>query len=176
MGKGVMIKKTCHLEEEITRCLNADKLTPEFKKHLSDCPLCQEIASVQGWMKQLKNKSWNAEMSDKILPQPEAIWERATIKRRPDRKLVKKALKPLLFPQIFSYGVLILGFFILLFPNMKKIRNILDSSSSAGFAIDSLSKLASELLPYFLMPMFIVLISILFCVFVLAFEKRKKTA
>ena len=94
--------------------------------------------------------------------------------RRPDKRLVKKALRPLIYPRIFSYGVLLIGV-VLFIANIKKIGNFLDSSAGVGPLLDAISKM-TQILPYFFLPMVVVIISMLFCVFVVAFEKRKKTA
>ncbi len=64
----------------------------------------------------------------------------------------------MMFPQVISYPILLIGVIFLFFSNMNQIGNM------------------AQLFPLFLFPMVIVIISMLFCVFVLAFEKRKKTA
>ena len=170
-----MRKKICHLEKEVIDCMKAEKLSPEIKKHISECPFCKDVASVHKWINQFKNRSWNAEMLEKTLPDPETIWNRAYKKRRPDKGLVRKALRPLIYPRVFSYGVLIIGVIFLFLSNMKEIGNIIDSSSGAGPVLDSLSKIIAQFFPLFLIPMVIVFISMFFCVFVVAFEKQKKT-
>ncbi len=170
-----MRKKICHLEKEVIDCLKAEKLSPEIKKHISECPFCKDVVSVHKWINQFKSRSWNAEMLEKTLPDPETIWNRAYAKRRPDKRLVRKALRPLIYPRVFSYGVLIIGVIFLFLSNMKEIGNIIDSSLRAGPVLDSLSKIVAQFFPYFFIPMVIVFISMLFCVFVVAFEKRRET-
>lgn len=169
-----MRKKTCHLEREVINGLKKEKLSPEIKKHISECPLCEDIVFVHRWMSQFKNRSWNAEILEKILPDAKTIWNRAQT-RRADKELVKKALRPLIYPRILSYGFLIIGVVILFLSSIKKTGNILDSNSGAGPILDSLSKTIVQFFPFFLIPMVIVLISMLFCVFIAAFERRKKT-
>jgi Fe2+ transport system protein B len=171
-----MRKKSCHLENEVMDCLKAGKLSPEIKKHLSECPYCKEVASIHKWVKQLKNRSWNAVMAEKVLPEPETIWNRVYAKRRPDRELVKKALRPLIYPRVFSYPILIIGVIFLFLSNMKEIGNTIASSLLTGPALDAFSKIITQFFPLFLIPMFIVFFSMLFCVFVVALEKLKKTA
>ena len=170
-----MRRTICHLEKEVIDCLKAEKLSPEIKKHISECPICKDIVSVYEWISQFKNRSWKAEMLEKALPDPETIWNKAYAKRRPDKRLVKKALRPLIYPQVFSYCVLIIGILFLFLSNRKEIENILDSNSGAGMFLDSLLKIIAQISPFFLFPVAIVFILMLFCVFVDAFEKRKKT-
>jgi len=170
-----MRKKICHLEKNVIDCLKAERFSPEIKKHISECPFCKDVLSVYKWINQFKNRSWNAEMLEKTLPDSETIWNRAYAKRRPDKGLVKKVLRPLIYPRVFSYGVLIIGIIFLFSSNMKEKGNIIDSNSGAGLLLESLLKIIVQFLPLFLIPMIIVFISMLFCVFVIAFEKRKKT-
>lgn len=171
-----MRKKTCHLENEVMDCLKAEKLSPEIKKHLSECPYCKDVALVHKWINEFKNRSWNAVMAEKILPDPETIWNRVYAKRRPDRELVKKALRPLIYPRVFSYPILIIGVIFLFLSNMKEIGNTIASSPVAGPFLDSFSRIITQFFPVFLIPMFIVFISMLFCVLVVALGKLKKTA
>jgi len=171
-----MRKKICHLEKEVIDCLKAEKLSAEIKKHISECPYCKDVVSIYKWINQFKNRTWNAEMLEKTLPAPEAIWRKAYAKRGPDKALVKKALRPLMYPRVFSYPILIIGVIFLLLKNMKGIVNIVDSSPVAGPILDSLSRIMAQIFPLFLFPMGIVIISMIFCAFVVAFEKRKKTA
>jgi len=170
-----MRKKICHLEKNVIDCLKAERFSPEIKKHISECPFCKDVLSVYKWINQFKNRSWNAEMLEKTLPDSETIWNRAYAKRRPDKGLVKKVLRPLIYPRVFSYGVLIIGIIFLFSSNMKEKGNIIDSNSGAGLLLESLLKIIVQFFPLFLIPMIIVFISMLFCVFVSAFEKRKKT-
>jgi hypothetical protein len=169
-----MRKKTCHFESEVIDGLKKEKLNTEIKKHISECPICEDIVFVHRWMSQFKNRSLNAEILEKTLPDAETIWNRAQAGRA-DNELVKKALRPLIYPRIFSYGFLIIGVVILFLSSIKKIGNVIDSHSGAGPVLDSLSKIIAQFFPFFLIPMVIVIISMLFCVFVAAFERRKKT-
>lgn len=170
-----MRKNICHLEKEVIDCLKAGKLIPEIKKHLSECPYCKDVALVHKWINEFKNRSWNAVMLEKTLPDTETIWNRSYVKRRPDRELVKKALKPLIYPRVFSYPILIIGAIFLFLSNMKEIGNTIASNPVTGPALDSFSRIITPSFPLFLIPMFIVFISMLFCVLVVALEKLKKT-
>lgn len=168
-----MRKKTCHFESEVINGLKKEKLSPEIKKHISECPICEDIVFAHRWMSQFKNRAWNAEILEKTLPDAETIWKRAQAGRT-DKELVKKALRPLIYPRILSYGFLIIGAIILFLSSLKKIGAIIDSDSGAGLVLDSLSKIIAQFFPFFLIPVVIVLISMLFCVFIAAFERRKK--
>ncbi len=158
-----MRKRICPWEKEVVEALKAKKLSHEIKEHLSECPSCKNTSLVVDWMNQYKEKSWNAKMIQKILPDLDTIWDRAHARGKPDRTLVKKALRPLVYPQIFSFLTISIGIFLLLISNAEKIGNIFDS------------RIISRILSIFLIPMVIVLISMAFCVLVAAFEKRKET-
>lgn len=168
-----MKKKSCHLEKEVVDCLKAGKLSPEIEKHTSECPVCEEVVAVYEWMNRFKNSSWKAEMPEKTLPDAETIWNRAQTKGKPDRGLVKKALRPLVYPRLFSYGVLIVGVIYLFLTKGRAIGNIITSSSAAGPVFDSLSRTFAQLFPIFLIPAAMIIISMLFCVFIASLERLK---
>ena len=169
-----MRKKSCGLEKEVMDCLKSGKISPEIEKHISECPLCKDTVAVFKWMTQYKSRSWKAEMLEKTLPDPETIWNRAYATRKPDKGLVKKALRPLLYPRVFSYAALFIGVIYLFLSNMKGIGNIVTSRLGVGPVLDSLSRIVAQFFPIFLIPAVVVFISILFCVFVVAFEKLKR--
>lgn len=171
-----MKKKSCHLEREVMDCLKANKLSLEIKKHLSECQLCKDVVYAYGWISKFKEKSWNVDMPGKTLPDPELVWNRAYSKRRPDKELVKKALRPLIYARVFSYLVLIIGAVFLFLSNTKEIGKIIYSGSAAGPVLDSSLKIITQSLPLFIIPMTIVFISFFFCLLVVSFEKRKKVA
>lgn len=157
-----MKKKSCPLEKKVAESLKTEKPEPDIKKHLSECAYCAEVAAAHDWMNQYKMRSWNTEILNKTLPGLEIIWYKAHARRRTERKLVKKSLRPLLYPQALSYGVFLAGAISLIISNFDKIKTILNS------------KLIVPAFSVFLMLMGIVLISTLFCVFAAAFEKRRK--
>jgi len=168
-----MKNKICYLEKEVVDCLKTGNLTPEIKKHINECPVCKDVVLVYEWMNLFKDKSWAAEMPEKTLPDPKSIWERAYTKPKPERKLIKKALRPLLYTRVFSYAVLTVGIIYLFLGNIKSIGSILASRTGAGLVVGSLSKVIVQYLPLFLIPMVIVSISVLFCALVAAFERQK---
>ncbi len=124
-------------------------------------------------MNEFKNRSWKAEMLEKTLPDAETIWNRARAKRKPDRGLVEKALRPLFYAKVFSYVGLIAGVIYLFITKGRAIGNIITSSSGAGPVLDSLSRIIAPLFPVFFIPAAMIIISMLFCVFVAGLEKLK---
>ena len=156
-----MRKETCHREDEVLGCLKTGKLSPELQKHISACPVCQNIALVQDWMEQFKTRSWDASVRNKNLPSPEALWNRAYYRSRSDKNLVRKAMRPLIIPQVLFYAVFVAGIIFMTVWGLKKFGNILDN------------RVISQILPFFGIMMIIVFVSLSFCALVVAFVKRK---
>ncbi|UCE42833.1 MAG: hypothetical protein JSV17_07760 [Candidatus Aminicenantes bacterium] len=156
-----MKKKHCPLEKEVSKGLREGKISAELQEHIAGCSACRDIALVQGWMKRFKESAWNADMPEKTLPDAESMWNRVYTRTRPDKKLVRKALRPLIFPQVLFYGLIIAGIIYTTVWGFKKFGNILDS------------RMTSMILPFFGIMMFIVFISLSFCALVIAFDKRK---
>jgi hypothetical protein len=157
-----MSKKICPLEKQVLEHLKEEELSPDLQNHLAECSACQDVAAVYKWMNRFKENAWKIEMAQKDLPAAEAIWDRVYSRKRPDRKLVKKALRPILFAQIFSYGVIATGIIFLTLWGGSKIEKIIDL------------KPLVQMLPYIFIPATFVVISILFCSLLLALEKLKK--
>ena len=133
----------------------------ELQEHIAECPVCKDLALVMGWMNRFKENAWKVDMPEKILPEAEGLWNEVHARRRPDRKLVKKALLPLLIPQALFYSLFIAGIIYVSFWGFKKFGGILDNP------------IFSQLLSFFGIMMVIVLISLSFCALVVAFDKRK---
>ena len=53
-----MKKKICPWEQEVIKGLRDENLSEELQKHLAECPVCQNIALVQGWMFRFKENAW----------------------------------------------------------------------------------------------------------------------
>ncbi len=157
-----MKKRTCPLETEIMAGLREKRLTSEQQNHLSDCSVCQDVVAVHTWMNQFKEKAWENDMPKRNLPDTEAIWKRAYAWKRPDKQLVRKALRPLIYPQLLSFGVFIAGIIFLATKGVLKFGNIFDTP------------ILTRILPFFLLFVSIVIISVVFCALLLALEKRKK--
>lgn len=157
-----MKKKICPLEREIMAGLREKKLEPELQKHVSECPVCKDVVAVHTWMNRFKEKAWETDMLNKNLPDANAIWKRAYAWKRADRQMVRKALKPLVYPQVLSFGVFIAGIIFLGIKGVLKFGNIFDTPA------------LTRILPYFLILISFIVISIVFCALLLALEKRKK--
>jgi hypothetical protein len=156
-----MKKKICPWEQEVIKCLREENMSEELHKHLEECPVCQDLALVQGWMSRFKESGWQTDMQEKALPDAESMWNRVYTRTRPDKKLVRKALWPLIIPQMLFYGLLIAGIIYTAIWGFNKYGDVLDS------------RVTSMFLPFFGITMFIVLISLSFCAVVAAFDKRK---
>jgi hypothetical protein len=159
-----MKKKICPSEKQVLEGLKTGKLSPELQSHLAECPVCQQLAAVYEWMNRFKEKDWKIDMAQNDLPSAEAIWNRALVRKRPDRKLVKRALRPILYTQVLYYGVMAAGIIFLAIWGGNKIGKIVDLQPLA------------QILPYIFIPASFVVISLLFCTLLLAFEKFKKPA
>ena len=93
-----MNKKICHREKEVQEWLKTGKGSPEIQNHITDCPVCQDHARVQEWMNRFKEKAWETDMPGKILPDAASVWNRVHTVKRFDKKLVRKAMRPLIIP------------------------------------------------------------------------------
>lgn len=149
------------MEKEVSEALREEKIGSELQDHIAGCPACRDIVLVQGWMKRFQESAWNTDMPEKVLPDAENMWNLVHIRTRPDKKLVRKALRPLIFPQVLFYGLMIAGIIYAALWGFKKFGYILDS------------RMTAMLLPFFGIMMVIVFISLSFCAIVAAFDKRK---
>jgi hypothetical protein len=157
-----MKKKICPLETEILAGLREKKLKPELQNHLSRCPVCQNVVTVHTWMNKFKEKARETNMPKKSLPDADDVWNRAYAWKRPDKQMVRKALRPLIYPQVLSFGVFIAGIIFLGIKDVLKFGNIFDTPA------------LTRALPFFLLFVSIIVISVVFCALLLALEKRKK--
>ncbi len=157
-----MKKKKCPFEKEVMAGLREEKLEPELQNHVSQCPVCQDVVAVHTWMNQFKEKAWRTDMLKRNLPDAEAVWKKVYSWKRADKRMVRKALKPLIYPQVLSFGVFIAGIIFLGTKGVLKFGNIFDTP------------VLTRILPYFLILISFIVISIVFCALLLAIEKRKK--
>ena len=155
-----MKKKHCPLEKEVKKGLHEEKMSAELQEHIARCPVCRDMALVQGWMNRFKEKSWKTDMTEKTLPDAESMWNRIHARARPDKKLVRKALRPLLIPQVLLYGFIAAGIIFAIIWGFKKFGDILDN------------RVISTIFPFFGIMMTIVFVSFSFCAIVAAFDKR----
>jgi hypothetical protein len=156
-----MSKKTCPLETDVLKSLREEKMSQELQDHIDECPVCRDIALVQGWMHRFKENAWENDMTEKSLPEAKGLWNLVHARRMPDKKLVKKALRPLLIPQALFYGLFVAGIIWVSIWGFKKFGGILDNP------------IIAQLAPFFGIMMVIVLISLSFCAIVVAFDRRK---
>ena len=157
-----MKKKICPLEREIMAGLREKKLEPELQEHVSECPACKNVVAVFTWMNQFKEKAWKTGIPKKNLPGAEAVWKRAFAWKRADEQIVRKALRPLVYPQVLSFVVFIAGVIFLGTKGILTFGNIFDTP------------VLTRIFPYFLILLSFIVISIVFCALLLALEKRKK--
>jgi hypothetical protein len=136
-------------------------MSPELQEHIAGCPVCRDLVLVQEWMHRFKESAQKSDLSTKTLPTAEALWRRAEKRKRPDKKLVKKALWPLLIPQTLFYGLFLSGIILLTVWGFQKFGDLLDS------------RMASIIIPFFGITILIVIISLSFCALVVAFDRRK---
>lgn len=158
-----MKKKICPVEREITAGLKEKKLEPDLQRHISECSVCKDVIAVHTWMNQFKEAAWKTDMPKKGMPNAETIWDRAYAWKKPDREVVKKALRPLIYPQILSFCVCLAGIIFLGTTGVLKFGDIFDNPA------------ITRILPFFLLFTSIIVISIVFCALLLALEKRNKT-
>lgn len=156
-----MKKKICPRESEVLKALREDKMSAELREHMAGCPICQDTAAVSRWMYRFKETAWKIDMPGKTLPSAQSMWNRVHAARKPDKKLVRKAMRPLIVPQVLSLGVFLAGIICITIWGFKKFGNILES------------RVISQIIPFFGIMMIIVFISLTFCAVVAAFDKRK---
>lgn len=156
-----MRKKICPRETEVLKGLGEEKMSSELREHIAGCQVCQDIALVQGWMNRFNKTAWKTDMPEKALPDAESMWKKVYVRRRPDKKLIRKALRPLIIPQVLFYGLFIAGIITMTIWGFKKFGNILDN------------RVISQILPFFGIMMIFVVVSLSFCAIVVAFDKRK---
>ncbi len=164
MEDKAMRKNRCHREEEVQASLFAGKLSQELKDHLADCPDCQDVALVQGWMNRFKERGWETDMPEKILPPASKIWNRVYAGRRIDRKLVRKAMRPLIIPQVLSLAVLIAAIGYIMVWGFKKFGYILENP------------VVSQIAPIFGILMTSVILFFAFCALIALFDKQRYPA
>lgn len=157
-----MKKTLCPLENKVMEGLREQTLTPELQNHVSGCPICRDLAAVHGWMSQFKKESWTTGMPKKDLPTAQTVWDKAFARKKPDKRLVTKAMRPLIIPQVLSFAVFFAGSIFLGIKGILRFGNILDSPAAA------------RIFPFFLVLISMAFLSVAFCGLLLALEKRKR--
>jgi len=159
-----MKKKSCPLEKEVLNSLKTGDLTPGIKQHAADCPVCKESITINKWMNRFQEVSMNVNTAGKKLPDAEFIWEKAFLVKPPEKELVKKALRPLLVPQVLTYVIAIIGLlYFFLSPDAAAMFTSLSPMLNVFFKSFS----------FLLLPMTAGLLSVIVFIFVTGFEPKK---
>ena len=153
--------KICPREDEVLKALREEKMSEELQEHIAECSACQNTEAVSRWMNRFRESAWHTEMQEKTLPDAQSLWNKVHKQKRLDKKLVRKALRPLLIYQVLFYGLLTAGIIYAAIWSFGKFGHILDNPVIA------------TIIPFFGIMMMIVIISLSFCAIVAAFDKRK---
>lgn len=130
-----MKKKSCSFEKEVLNGLSSGELTPEAKDHAESCAVCKESIAIYRWMNRFQTVSLETNTARKILPDAESIWEGAFSSPapvvNPARALEKKALLPLLFPQVLAYAAAVIVVIYLFIANLAGIQDFIKANPEA---------------------------------------------
>lgn len=130
-----MKKKNCPFEKEVLEGLSSGNLAPEAKEHAESCAVCKESVTIYRWMNRFQTVSLETNTARKILPDAESIWEGAFSSPapvvNPARALEKKALLPLLFPQVLTYAAAVIVLIYLFISNLPGIQGFIKSNPEA---------------------------------------------
>lgn len=157
-----MKKRMCPYEKDVLEGLRERKLTPELQKHVSGCRVCENVVMAHTWMGQFRERALNIDMPGKNLPDARSLWDKAFAGKRPDKRLVTKALRPLIVPQVLSFFVFFAGSIYLGIKGVFRFGDIFESPAAA------------RIFPFFLVLTGMSLLSVIFCGLLLALEKRKR--
>lgn len=167
-------KKHCPFEKKVSDCLKKSKFDPEMKQHIRECALCNDTVTVHRWMGNFNKVSMQYQEVEKKLPAPDLIWEKAHSLKRIDKELVKKAMKPLLIPQILTYIAITIGVAFLLIINLDVIKEFFINNFGPLYNFFDLfvSKISNA--SYFIIIPFILIISsIVFSIFYSIFRPEE---
>ncbi|MCP5105423.1 MAG: hypothetical protein GY950_18685 [bacterium] len=133
-----MSKTSCLLEQEVLKGLTSGNLEPGLRKHAGNCPVCKETAAIHGWMNRFRAVSMETKGAEIRLPDAEAIWEKASVRRafqpkKVDKELEKKALWPLLIPQVLTVAAACVVIIYLVFFNISPGSLTIFTSIAAMF-------------------------------------------
>jgi hypothetical protein len=134
-----MKKMLCPFEKEVLANLKAGDLQPHLKEHIDNCSVCAETRLVYGWMNQFQQVSVELEMQRRKIPpvDVDAVWDGtfSSSSLLPDRELVKKALRPMIFPQILTYLAAAVVLIFLIISNFPVIDHLFGTDSQIGMII-----------------------------------------
>lgn len=174
-----MEKKNCTFEKEVLDGLRTGMLTPAAKEHAKTCTVCRESITIQRWMNNFQAAALETKAAKKKLPDAELLWDKVysvpTHAQCPDKMLEKKALIPLLFPQVLAYAAAIITIIYLSISNLTGIKNILVTKLELPVIISSLLdifKTFSKSSSYLLIPFAAGLMTIIIFTIIAAFENK----
>jgi hypothetical protein len=156
-----MKKKICPREDEVLKTLGEEKMSEEIQEHIAGCSACQNTVAVNRWMHRFRESAWNTEMQEKTLLDAQTFWNKVHKQKRLDKKLVRKAMRPLIIYQVLFYGLLTAGIIYAVIWGFGKFGTILDNPVIA------------TIIPFFGIMMMIVIISLSFCAIVAALDRRR---
>jgi len=156
-----MSQKICPRETEVLESFREEKMSEELQEHIAGCPSCQDLVAVSQWMHRFRESAWNTEMQEKTLLDAQTIWNKVHARRQPDKKLVRRALRPLMIYQFLFYGLFTVGIIYAVFWGFGKFGYILENP------------VISTMIPFFGILMAVVFISMSFCAIVAALDRRR---
>jgi hypothetical protein len=178
-----MKKKHCPFEQEVLENLKSGDLQPRLKEHIAGCPVCEEARLVHGWLNRFHQVSMEREKPRRKIPpvDADAVWDGAFSTSSPfplpSRELVKKAMRPLIFPQLLTYFAAAAVFIFLLFSNIPVLDILFGAGSQTAVLIrTAVRELAAVIkaFSFILIPVVVGLMSLLFFMFVSDYIPRRR--
>ncbi len=141
-----MSKTSCSYEQDVLKGLTSGNLTPGLKKHIENCPVCKETFVVHQWMNRFRAVSVETKGAEIKLPDAETIWEKAYASPayHPGKELEKKALRPLLIPQVLTFAAAVLVVIYLILSNLPGVRSFLDISPESMIIFTSIASMLKK--------------------------------
>jgi len=136
-----MKKMDCPFEKDVLAQLKTSDLPPHLRDHIAGCAVCEETRLVYGWMNRFQRISIENELPRRKIPplDVDAVWDGAfsSSPLLPDRELIKKALRPMIFPQVLTYLAAAAVLIFLLFSNFPVMDYLFGTGSQIGMIIRS---------------------------------------
>jgi hypothetical protein len=176
-----MKKKYCPFEKDVLDNLKAGDLQPHLKEHIDNCPVCEETRLVHGWMNRFQRVSMEHEMPRRKIPpvDVDAVWDNAfsSSSLLPDRELVKKAQRPMIFPQVLTYLAAAAVLIFLLFSNFPVMDFLFGTDSQIAVLIRSTFRelaAAFKAFSFIFIPLGVGLVSLMVFMFVSDYSPRRR--
>ncbi len=175
----------CRFEQELLMNLESGDVKPHIEAHIGECPLCKETAAVYRWMNRFQQVSMEHQAPGKKLPSADAIWDGAFAspspifqrQTKPDRELVKKAMLPLLIPQVLTYIAIAVGLIYLAVANFPEIQQFFNVDVGVDGFFRSIARIVqkgSKIPLVYLVPIALTLVSMIFFMFTGDGKKEKQ--